>query len=321
MTIQTASFFGHPGRQRVFGRLGLLGIVMIAITAMTACGGSSADVGDGSAVPDAHAKAEAARERLMASEGGQMVLDVIENHGGLEAWYAAPTSAYSWEYSNFGGNMRFKTSLVADNSTRRIYHQITALGTPDAVEPFDGRMAWDGQEAWISPASVEQINPRFWAATGFYFQSIPFILADPGVNFKVFSPEEHDGVNYHRVTAYYDVNVGDTPGDTYTLFINPETGMLDVVLYTVTYGRPYEPGDEWPTVPTRGNFFRYSDHVTVDGLTVPTRFRGYAYDNGVVGDLRNEAWASDFSYREPFDESQLAMPPGGRIEAYELRQQ
>ena len=331
MTTRTTSFFADTCWYGLFGRLGLLGVVMVATTALTACGGSSADVvGDagGNVMADAHAKAEAARARLMSSEGGQMVLDVIENHGGLEAWYAAPTSAYSWEYSNFGGNMRFKSSLVADNTTRRIYHRITALGTPEEVEAIDGRMAWDGNDAWISPASIEQIDPRFWSATGYYFESIPFVLADPGVNFKVFPPEEHDGVNYHRVTAYYDVNVGDTPGDTYTLFINPETGMLDVVLYTVTYGRAYEtygrayePGDDWPPTPTRGNFFRYSDYVTVDGLTVPTRFHGYAYNDGEVGDLRNEAWASDFSFRESFDESQLSMPAGARMQAYEVREQ
>jgi len=61
--------------------------------------------------------------------------------------------------------MRFKSPLIADNSTRRIYHRITMLGTPDEVEEIDGRMAWDGQDAWKSPASIEQINPRFWSAT------------------------------------------------------------------------------------------------------------------------------------------------------------
>jgi len=70
---------------------------------------------------------------------------------------------------------------------------------------------------------------------------MPFIFSDPGVNFKVFPPEEHDDIDYQRVTAYYDVNVGDTPGDTYTMFINPETGMLDVVLHTVTTGPLTQP--------------------------------------------------------------------------------
>lgn len=321
MTTQTTSF------SRSAPRVWLLGVIISSSIALAACGGSSGDMGDAAPDPapdpmsDAQVKADEARARLMANEGGQMVLAVIEKHGGLEAWYAAPTSAYSWEYSNFGSQTRFKTSLVADNTTRRIYHRIMTLGTPDAVEEIDGRMAWDGQDAWISPASIEQINPRFWAATGYYFESIPFILADPGVNFKVFPPEEHDGINYDRVTAYYDPNVGDTPGDTYTLFINPETGMLDVVLYTVTYGRAYEPGDDWPPVPTRGNYFEYSEYVTVDGLTMPTRFRGYTYADGEVGDLRNEAWASDFSFTQPFDESQLTMPAEARLQPYELREE
>jgi hypothetical protein len=150
--------------------------------ALAACGGPSVEVGDAAPdpIPDAQVRADEARARLMASEGGQMVLDVIEKHGGLEAWHAAPTSAYSWEYSNFGSQRRFKTSLVADNTTRRIYHRIMTLGTPDAVEEIDGRMAWDGQDAWVSPASIDQIDPRFWAATGYYFESIPFVLADPG---------------------------------------------------------------------------------------------------------------------------------------------
>lgn len=317
MTTYPTSFFSSGPRGW------LLSACVLITGALTACGSPSTDMAEAEHDPmqDASVKAEEARVRLMASDGGQMLLDVIENHGGLDAWYAAPTSAYSWEYSNFGSDMRFKTSLVADNATRRIYHRITTLGTPEAVEDVDGRMAWDGQDAWISPASIEQINPRFWSATGYYFESIPFILADPGVNYRVFPPEEHDGINYQRVTAYYDPNVGDTPGDTYTLFINPDTGMLDVVLYTVTYGRPYQPGDDWPPEPTRGNFFRYSDYVTVDGLTVPTRFRGYAYSDGEVGDLRNEAWASDFSFTEVFDETQLSMPADGRLQAYELREQ
>ena len=308
-------------------RVWLLAVLISSSVALVACGGPSAEVSDAAPDPmpdtmnDAQVKADEARARLMASEGGQMVLDAIEKHGGLEAWYAAPTSAYTWEYSNLGSQSRFKTSLVADNTTRRIYHRILTLGTPDAVEEIDGRMAWDGENAWISPASIEAINPRFWAATGYYFESMPFIFADPGVNFKVFPPEEHDGINYDRVTAYYDPSVGDTPGDTYTLFINPGTGMLDVVLYTVTYGRPYQPGDDWPPAPTRGRFFRYSDYVTVDGLTVPTRFRGYEYSEGEVGEFRNEAWAADFSFTQPFDESQLAMPADGRMQPYELREQ
>ena len=99
----------------------------------------------------------AAAARLTASEGGRIVLAAIEAHGGLEAWYGAPTSSYAWEYSNLGSNVRFESFLVADNATRRVYHELRTFGTPEAVSEVEGRFAWDGEDAWISPAALE--NP------------------------------------------------------------------------------------------------------------------------------------------------------------------
>ena len=279
---------------------------LVSMAVLTGCGGSGVD---GSVE---------ARSRLEASEGGRIVLSAIEAHGGLEAWYAAPTSSYAWEYSNLGSNMRFQSFLVADNATRRVYHELRTYGTPEAVAEVSGRFAWDGEEAWISPAALENPNPRFWATTGYYFQSIPFVMADPGIRFLVRSDESLGGVPHERVMAYFDAGVGDSPGDTYTLYIHPETRRVGAVLYTVTYGEAYEPGPGAPEPTTSGNLLHYLDYVTVDGLTVPTRFRGYTYRDGVQGDLRNEAWASEISFRRPFDESRLEMPPDARIEPYSV---
>ena len=93
MTTQTTSF------SRSTPRVWLLGVIISSSVALAACGGPSVDVGDAAPDPmhDAQVKADEARARLTAGEGGQMVLDVIEKHGGLEAWYAASTSAYPWE--------------------------------------------------------------------------------------------------------------------------------------------------------------------------------------------------------------------------------
>lgn len=258
----------------------------------------------------AHQQAEEARTRLEASEGGQLVLRTIEAHGGLEAWYSAPTSAYSWEYSNVGSNMRFKSYLVADNNTRQVYHDLLTLGTPDNAEPVEGRFAWDGTNAWISPDTLRQPNPRFWATTGYYFESIPFVLADPGVRYERLPEQNLDDVSHDMVKVTYDDGVGDSPGDAYTLYVNKESGLVDAIRYTVTYGRNRpEPGQ-----PVRESLFYYQDYVTVDGLTVATRFRGFRFVDGVKGDFRNEAWASDISFRQPFDAAKLQMPEDGRIQ-------
>lgn len=291
------------------GRAARAGRWLLSMAALAGCGGSGAG-----------APVEEARSRLEASEGGRIVLSAIEAHGGLEAWYAARTSSYAWEYSNLGSNVRFQSFLVADNATRRVYHELRTYGTPEAVAEVDGRFAWDGEEAWISPAALESPNPRFWATTGYYFQSIPFVMADPGIRFLVLPDEPLEGVPHERVMAYFDAGVGDSPGDTYTLYIHPDTGRLGAVLYTVTYGEAYEPEGPGPPEPTTsGNLLHYLDYVTVDGLTVPTRFRGYTYRSGVQGDLRNEAWASEISFRRPFDESRLEMPADARIEPYSVQ--
>jgi tryptophanase len=167
-----------------------------------------------------------------------------------------------------------------------------------------GRANPDGTDAWIWPADVQGVNPRFWAATGFYFSSIPFVFADPGVIHERLPDEELDGVMYDMVKVSYEGQIGDA-SDTYTMYVDKTSGQLRAVRYTVTFGFR----------PARGEtLFYYDDYVTVDGLTVPTRFRGYGFADGQKGGFRNEAWVTDISFREPFDEAQLTMPEGGRVQ-------
>ena len=136
------------------------------------------------------------------------------------------------------------------------------------------------------------------------FSSIPFVLADPGVTYEAMPPETLDGETYDMGRVGFEDGVGDA-SDTYTLYVHPETGRLRAIRYTVTYGGR----------PARGEtLFYYDDYTTVDGLTVPTHFRGYRFEDGQRGDFRNEAWVTDISFREPFDESLLEMPEGGRVQ-------
>ena len=254
----------------------------------------------------------AARERLTQSEGGKRALRAIKAHGGLEAWYRAPTSSYTWEYANKDLDMRFKSFLVVDNRTRKAYHDLLTVGPYDTATPVDARFAWDGKRAWIAPDSIERPNPRFWALTGYYFQQIPFVLADPGLNYTVLPDDTLDGTPNDMVEVTYDRGVGDTPGDTYILYLDKDTGRVDAIRYTVSYGKDVAPGADLPQT-----FFDYADYVTVDGLTVPTRFEGYSYsaDEGIGDTLRNEAFADSISYRRPFDASKLEPPADARFVA------
>jgi len=292
----------------LIGLLGLAGLI-------TGCGGEQSAPGTTAApnvVPEQQVeqKVEAARQRLTQSKGGRRVLRAIEAHGGLAAWYRAPTSSYTWEYANTDLDLRFKSFMVVDNRTRRAYHTLLTLGAYDDAPPVNGRFAWNGDQAWITPDSLQQPNPRFWALTGFYFQQIPFVLADPGLNYHVRPDDTIDGTPHNMVEVTFDRGVGDAPGDTYILYLDKDTGQVDAIRYTVSYGKDVPPGADLPQT-----FFDYQDYVTAHGLTVPTRFEGYAYSEqtGIGDTVRNEAVADSISYHRPFDASKLQAPDDARV--------
>lgn len=289
-------------RSRVL--LGLTGLLLLG------CGGAPEPAAEDSGPSPAEQKAAEARQRLEDSEGGRLVLEAIEAHGGLETWYEAPTSSYCWEYSNPGSEMRFRSCMTVDNQTRRAYHDIEALGTPEDVEPYDGRFAWDGEQAWIYPADTPKINPRFWALTGFYFSQIPFVLADPGVSYEKLPDAELDGETYSMVKCTFGSGVGDAPDDHYILYIDQQDHMVRAIRYTVTFGgRAQKKGG-----PPRETLFYYEDYTTVDGLKTPQHFNGFWFEDGEKGEFKNEAFVTNISYSKPFDESRLAMPEGARVQ-------
>lgn len=72
-------------------------------------------------------------------------------------------------------------------------------------------MAWDGEEAWIVPDSITQINPRFWATTGYYFEQIPFVLSDPGLRYEALPPDTLGDTAYDMVRVGFDEGVGERP--------------------------------------------------------------------------------------------------------------
>jgi len=239
--------------------------------------------------------------RLMSTEGGRMLLSAIDAHGGLDAWHNAETSSYVWGFA--GG---IETRMVANNRTRQVYHDVLSVGG-DTL-PGEFQMVWDGTTAWVYPDSMSS-GARFFATTGYYFQSIPFILSDPGVRYEVLAPAILDSVEHHIVRATFDDGVGDAPGDHYTLYLHPVTKVVNAIRYRSTYGRGRLPIDENMSE----TLLYYKDYVTVDGLTVPTRFEGYGFSEGMKGDKYYEATSSEHSYTQPFDESRLVMPDGAGI--------
>jgi len=193
---------------------------------------------------------------------------------------------------------------------RRAYHNLLFTDTHDDTRPVNARFAWNGNRAWIAPDSIQRPNPRFWALAGFYFQQLPFVLADPGLNRRALPDDTIDGAPHDMVEVTFNRKVGDSPNDTYTLYLDEETGQVDAIRYTVSYGQDVPPDADLPET-----FFDYEDYVTVHRLTVPTRFEGYAYSEttGPAETRKSETITDSISYRRPFEASQLEPPEGARF--------
>lgn len=276
----------------------IISTVFIVSALLYGCSSSETDPPVVDALEDNSRTAET-EMRLMATEGGQMLLRAIEAHGGLAAWHRAETSSYVWGFS--GG---IQTRMVAHNRTRQVYHDVLSLGEEQA--PDGARMVWDGTDAWVYPDSLNT-NPRFMAATGYYFQSIPFVLADPGIRHEILAPALLDGEEHHLVRATFNDGIGDASGDHYTLYIHTETYRVNALRYRSTFGQG-RPAIEEGMPET---LLYYMNYVTVDGLTVPTRFEGYGFAEGARGEKYYEAVSSEHSYTRPFDERRLVMPDSG----------
>lgn len=284
-------------------------LLLVFLLALAACESPEAPTEEAQVAGAIEQQVAEATERLSQSEGGELVQRVIDAHGGLEAWYRAPTSSYTWEYANADADLRFTSFLVADNQTRDVYHDLLVTGSYEDPDTVEARFAWDGQEAWIYPEDIERPNPAFWGISGYYFQQIPFVLTDPGVNYELLPDEELNGTTYEMVRTYFGADVGASPGDSYTLYVHPETGQVDAIRYTVSYGRDVPPNADLPET-----LLFYEDLVTVDGLMTATTYRGYDFTaDGERGAFKNEAFADSLSFTRPFDRARLEAPEGARF--------
>ena len=150
------------------------------------------------------------------------------------------------------------------------------------MKQFKAGLRWPGmvQRLGFYPDSLmDTVNPRFMATTGYYFQSIPFVLADSGLHYEVLAPALLDSVEHQIVRVTFGDGIGDAYGDHYTLYIHPETNMVSALRYRSTFGQGRPTIDE----NMRETLLYYKDYVTVDGLITPTRFAGHGFSEGTPG--------------------------------------
>jgi hypothetical protein len=151
--------------------------------------------------------------------------------------------------------------------------------------------AFDGKSSWMTVAGRPVTDPKllkmadFLRKTNYYWLTMMFKLLDPGVHHRYQGEVTVDGKRFHLVRIGFSEGVGDVQ-DTYVLYINPKTKLVDQFLFTVL-----DFGIEDP------NLMRVR-YETIEGLKLPT-YREYAratWDGRVLKPKWTKEISTGFSF-------------------------
>ncbi|MEZ4458517.1 MAG: DUF6503 family protein [bacterium] len=241
-----------------------------------------------------------AKSRLASTPAGQLMWSAIEAHGGLQKWLEGGTITFRFTYTPVD-------TSKPPNDTRQWVDLWNAHAKHTLVAKPEISFGWDGQQAWVSPPGADPgTNPRFWSLTPYYFVGVPFVLADPGVILTQEADAEFEGKTYHVVRATFEAGVGDASGDYYVVYIDPETSRVRGLRYIVSYKGFFPNGGHTPE-----KLMAYDGAQTIEGITLPTSFRTFAWDGGKVGDLVTNTTLTEVSFRP--DITDFSVPPGAEI--------
>ncbi|TRX48471.1 hypothetical protein FNH22_28975 [Fulvivirga sp. M361] len=217
---------------------------------------------------------------------------VLDAHGGYDTW------AGMHQLSYIKGTGESAEKQLIELKTRKVL-----------LTSANHTIGFDGNEVWINPADAAfGGSPRFYHNLYFYFFAMPFVLSDPGINYSDVEPLSVDGTDYPGIKISYNEGVGDSPKDNYILYYDAGTFQMQFLQYTVTY-RSQEINDDYRLI-------KYSDWANVSGLLLPTKLNWYTYEDGKLGEMKNEAVFSDISIgKEPPADELFAIPEGAKIDA------
>jgi hypothetical protein len=193
------------------------------------------------------------------------IAKVFDAHGGMERWNNF-NSLY-FEIESEGVNE--KTTVALKNRASLIDAEHYYLG-------YDGKTVWLKEKDTVKYKS----NPKFYYNLMFYFYAMPYVLGDDGIHYKEVAPLEHEGIAYPGVLISYDNGVGESSDDEYILYYHPETHQMTWLAYTVTFFSKEKS--------KKFSLIRYKEWETLEGVLLPSTLQWFKYEDGVIGDMRNE---------------------------------
>lgn len=222
-------------------------------------------------------KSEVKKETISETDYSKETLDVttsiypeniskvFEAHGGLDNWNQMQSLAFT-----------MTKPTGKEVTTVNLKSRVSVITTPNHTLGFDGK------DVWLDSKNKEEYqgNPKFYYNLMFYFHTMPFVLADNGINYEVAKPLSFEGVEYPGIKISYDNGVGASSDDEYVLYYNPTTFKMEWLAYTVTFNSKAK-SEQW-------SFIKYSDWHTIEGIVLPEILTWYIVEDNLPVKKRND---------------------------------
>ena len=167
--------------------------------------------------------AEASPGAAQADEkSAALARKTIEAMGGEEAWDATRFVRFTFAgaRTHHWDKHRGRHRLEGKTREGEAYLVLLDLNSKEGKAWMEGEeLTGDEAAEWLERAYGVWINDTYWLA-------MPFKLFDPGVRLRYEGTEEIEGTAYEKVKMTFD-DVGLTPKDTYWVYFNPKTGLVD----------------------------------------------------------------------------------------------
>ncbi len=215
-----------------------------------------------------------------------LLQQALEAHGGLSQWQKQQQLSYEL----------YQEETLVDQ-------QLIALKSRKVLLRNDTyRIGYDGTSHWVSPDTTAfDGDVRFYHNLHFYFTALPFLFADPGLNYEVLSPRPLQEKMYDVLRITFRPGVGDASNDEYLLYLDQQTHRMTLLLYTVTYF------DQQANQQYSARW--YHDWQEVNGLLLPEAITSYRWNDGQLGEKRGTVTYRNVQLDEvPADDSLFLVP-------------
>ncbi|CDF79747.1 conserved hypothetical protein [Formosa agariphila KMM 3901] len=203
------------------------------------------------------------------------IAKVFEAHGGLEAWNAMQTLAFTMQKPD-----------GAEVTTTELKSRKAHIEMPNHV------LGYNGKDVWLESkyTTAYKGKPKFYYNLMFYFYAMPFVLADDGITYSDAEPLRFEGVEYPGIKISYGAEVGSSPDDEYIIYYDAKTNEMTWLAYTMTFFAK----EKSKTF----SYIKYGDWQDVNGVKLPKAIQWYNVVDGKPVDVKKEVEFSDVNISE-----------------------